>query len=94
MARHTETRWELGEASLVRLAAEAKQFKGESLGRDAWRRLRRSRPSFIALVFLAVFGLTSILVPLLPLVPLRPSSPRGPAREHGLRHQPAQPHRT
>ncbi|MEZ6017926.1 MAG: ABC transporter permease [Planctomycetota bacterium] len=67
MARHTETRWELGEASLVRLAAEAKQFKGESLGRDAWRRLRRSRPSFIALVFLAVFGLTSILVPLLPL---------------------------
>lgn len=67
MARCTETRWQLGEEQLARLTAEARQFRGESLGRDAWRRLRRSRPAFVALVFLALFGLVSLLVPLFPL---------------------------
>jgi len=67
LARFTATRWQLGEEHLARLTAEAKQFRGESLGRDAWRRLRRSRPAFFALVFLGAFGLVSLLVPLLPL---------------------------
>lgn len=67
MARFNETRWQLGEEHLARLTAETKRFRGESLGRDAWRRLRRSRPAFVALVFLGVFGLVSLLVPLLPL---------------------------
>jgi ABC-type dipeptide/oligopeptide/nickel transport system permease subunit len=67
VARFNETRWQLGEEHLARLTAEAQRFRGESLGRDAWRRLRRSRPAFVALVFLGVFGLVSLLVPLLPL---------------------------
>ena len=67
MGRFNETRWQLGDEHLARLTSEAQRFRGESLGRDAWRRLRRSRPAFVALVFLGVFGLVSLLVPLLPL---------------------------
>jgi len=67
MVRYVEPRWQLGEESLARLTGEVARFRGESLGRDAWRRLRRSRPAFVALVFLAFFGALSLLVPLLPL---------------------------
>ena len=67
MASFIPTRWNLGEDQLGRLTAEAKQFKGESLWRDAWRRLRRSRPSYLALVFMALVGLLAILAPLLPV---------------------------
>ncbi len=51
----------------ARLLAESRQFKGESLWNDAWRRLRRNRPAFLSMLFLACFTLLSFLTPLLPL---------------------------
>ena len=41
--------------------------KGESLARDAWRRLRRNRLAMACLVFLVVLGALAILTPILPL---------------------------
>lgn len=49
------------------LLDEAKKLRGVSLGRDAWRRLRRNRIAFGALVFLFVLSLASTFTPLLPL---------------------------
>jgi ABC-type dipeptide/oligopeptide/nickel transport system permease subunit len=49
------------------LLREAAEFKGESLWQDAWRRLRRNRGAWFALLYLAVFGSVSLLAPLLPL---------------------------
>ncbi|MEM9876992.1 MAG: hypothetical protein AAF928_18990, partial [Myxococcota bacterium] len=46
---------------------DAREEAGSSLGRDAWRRLKRNRPSFWALVFLALFGAMSLFAPLLPI---------------------------
>lgn len=54
-------------AELQALLREARAQRGTSLGRDAWRRLRRNRGAFYALVFLGVFLGTSWLAPLLPL---------------------------
>jgi oligopeptide transport system permease protein len=53
------------------LLSEAQAIHGVSLGRDAWRRLRRNWAAMAALVFLFVLALLSILTPLLPLVPPR-----------------------
>jgi oligopeptide transport system permease protein len=53
------------------LLREAKSIHGVSLGRDAWRRLRRNWFAMSALVFLMVLSLLSILTPLLPLRPPR-----------------------
>lgn len=54
-------------AELQALLREARAQRGTSLGRDAWRRLRRNRGAFYALVFLGLFLGTSWLAPLLPL---------------------------
>jgi oligopeptide transport system permease protein len=43
--------------------------KGVSLGRDAWRRLRKSRIAMLCLGTLAVISLLAFLTPLLPLQP-------------------------
>ena len=59
-------RWELGE-HVPRLLEQSRQYKGESLWQDAWRRLRRNRSAFGSLVFLALFGVTAVLAPLLPI---------------------------
>lgn len=51
----------------AQLLDEAKRMRGVSLGRDAWRRLRRNRTAFGSLVFLIVLAITSAATPLLPL---------------------------
>jgi len=58
---------ELEPAQGPRAPADPPEPPGESLGRDAWRRLKRNRPAWACLVFLAAFALTSFLAPLLPL---------------------------
>ena len=60
-------RFDLDAAAMERLLEEAREHKGESLWQDARRRLRRNRPAWYALLFLAVFVVTSFLAPLLPL---------------------------
>lgn len=60
-------RFDFGAGELERLAEEAREFKGESLWQDAWRRLRRNRFSWWAGVFLAIFMLGSFLAPVFPL---------------------------
>ena len=54
-------------AELQALLREARAQRGTSLGRDAWRRLRRNRGAWYALLFLGIFLSTSWLAPLLPL---------------------------
>lgn len=49
------------------LLAEARQIRGTSLGRDAWRKLKRNRVATAALFVLATLATLAILVPLLPL---------------------------
>ena len=39
----TPKRWDLGDQDLDRLLAEAREYKGESLWNDAWRRLRAGK---------------------------------------------------
>ena len=51
------------------LLAEARQVKGVSLGKDAWRRLRKSRTSMLSLAFLILLTLLAVFTPLLPLQP-------------------------
>jgi len=46
---------------------EAVPLQGVSLGRDAWRRLRKTRSAMVALGFLILLAISSFLVPLLPL---------------------------
>ena len=50
-----------------KILGEATQVQGVSLGRDAWRRLRRNRTAMVAMGFLIVLASCSFLVPLLPL---------------------------
>lgn len=52
---------------LQQLLVESQQIHGTSLGRDAWRRLRRNWAAVASLVFLAVLAIASIFTPLLPL---------------------------
>jgi oligopeptide transport system permease protein len=47
--------------------AKARQPGGESLARDAWRRLRADKGAWRSLLFLAAMTLVSLLAPLLPL---------------------------
>jgi len=49
------------------LLADADNIKGVSLGRDAWRRLRRNRVAMISLFLLVTITLLAILTPMLPL---------------------------
>lgn len=49
------------------LLAEARRIKGTSLGRDAWRRLKRNRVAIAALVVLVTLAGLALVVPLLPL---------------------------
>ncbi|MBX3414364.1 MAG: ABC transporter permease [Pirellulales bacterium] len=51
----------------ARVLAEAEQIKGVSLGRDAWRRLRRNRVAMVCLATLVVLGVLALLTPALPL---------------------------
>lgn len=50
-----------------RLFAEAQRIKGVSLGRDAWRRLRRNPAAMISLGILVVISLLAFFTPMLPL---------------------------
>lgn len=59
--------WNLGGEDLSSLLEEAKQYKGESLWQDAWRRLKKDRGAMVSLWFLIVFGLLSFFAPVLPL---------------------------
>src|SRR4051812_7447300 len=47
----------------------AQAANGVSLGKDAWRRLRRNRMAMASLVTLITIGLLAALTPLLPLAP-------------------------
>ncbi len=49
------------------LLEEARAIQGVSLGKDAWRRLRRNRVAMVSLAFLILLGLMAAFVPLLPL---------------------------
>ncbi len=49
------------------LLAEARRIKGVSLGKDAWRRLRRNRVAMLSLAFLVSVSLLAVLTPFLPL---------------------------
>jgi len=49
------------------LLDDAKRMRGVSLGRDAWRRLRRNRIAFGSLLFLTVLSLVSAATPVFPL---------------------------
>ncbi len=50
---------------------EAEKIKGLSLGRDAWRRLRKNRVAMLSLSFLVLLVLAAILTPFWPLQPPR-----------------------
>ncbi len=65
------TRRETDLQRYARLLEEAGRIKGVSLGRDAWRRLRRNRVAMLSLWFLIGLGLLAVLTPLLPLAPPR-----------------------
>lgn len=47
------------------------RLQGTSLGRDAWRRLKKNRAAMISLWFLTGLGVLAVLTPLLPLEPPR-----------------------
>jgi len=53
------------------LLQDAERIRGVSLGRDAWRRLRRNRIAMVSLWGLVVLSLLSALTPFLPLQPPR-----------------------
>lgn len=50
-----------------RLWEEAQRVRGVSLGRDAWRRLRRNRAATASLVFLIALGIGALFTPFWPL---------------------------
>lgn len=51
------------------LLEEARKIKGTSLGQDAWKRLRKSGVTMLALGTLVAIALLAFLTPLLPLAP-------------------------
>ena len=51
------------------LLDEKQLVKGTSLGRDAWRRLKRNPVAVLSMVVLALVGLLAFFTPLLPLQP-------------------------
>lgn len=59
------------------LLREAQAIQGTSLGKDAWKRLRKNRVAIAALIYLITLGALSALTPLLPLQsPYRTDSSR------------------
>ena len=52
----------------ARLWEESRQVRGVSLGRDAWRRLRRNRAATASLTFLVILGIAALLTPFWPLL--------------------------
>lgn len=52
-----------------RVASESADPAGISLGRDAWRRLRKNRLAMACLAILIAIGLLAFVTPLLPLAP-------------------------
>ena len=60
-------RWRIGGDELEGLLVAASRQKGDSLWRDARRRLRANRAAWWSLLFLLTFGATSLFAPLLPL---------------------------
>ncbi|MBI1903769.1 MAG: ABC transporter permease [Planctomycetia bacterium] len=52
-----------------RLLAEARAIQGVSLGKDAWRRLKKNRVAMASLWFLVGLGVLAFLTPFLPLQP-------------------------
>jgi oligopeptide transport system permease protein len=50
-----------------RLLAEARSLQGISLGRDAWRQLKRNWSAMASLYFLCIVALMAVLTPALPL---------------------------
>ncbi len=85
-----DKRWDLGGRDLEVLLEEAKQYKGESLWSDAWRRLKRNRSAFWSLIILGVILGVSMLAPLWPLaspmaldLQLEPQPPVAPWVEFG-----------
>ena len=59
--------WDWRVDDLPRLLEAAKASRGESLWRDAWRRLRRNRAASWCMVFLALVAFFALLAPLWPL---------------------------
>jgi oligopeptide transport system permease protein len=51
----------------AQLLGEARELRGTSLGRDAWRRLRKNRTAMAALAFLTLLAVLAGAAPLLPL---------------------------
>lgn len=60
-------------ADYARVLEEARKLRGVSLGRDAWRRLRRNKMAFGSLLFLGLLSFSSVATPLLPLQAPRPT---------------------
>jgi oligopeptide transport system permease protein len=59
------------------LLAESKAIHGVSLGRDAWRRLRKNRVAIVALCYLILLAVLAVITPFLPLQsPYRTDSDR------------------
>ena len=59
------------------LLAESKAIHGVSLGRDAWRRLRKNRVAIVALSYLVLLAILAVMTPFLPLQsPYRTDSKR------------------
>lgn len=54
-------------AHYEQLLAEARSIRGVSLGRDAWRRLRRNYAAMASLSFLILLTIAALLTPLWPL---------------------------
>ena len=65
-AKTPRAAWDWRVDDLPELLAAARESKGESLWRDAWRRLRRNRAATWCMVFLAFVGLGSLLAPFWP----------------------------
>ncbi len=61
------SRWNLNERAFESILEASRESAGESLWRDAWRRLRINRIAYISLLFLVAVVLVSALAPLLPL---------------------------
>ncbi|MDO4551259.1 MAG: ABC transporter permease [Planctomycetia bacterium] len=49
------------------LIEEAKNIRGVSLRQDAWRRLKKNRAAFLAMIFLGMVAFLSFFTPFLPL---------------------------
>ena len=63
----SKSRWNLNERAFESILEASRGSAGESLWRDAWRRLRRNRFAYLSLLFLVAVILVSVLAPLLPL---------------------------